>query len=256
MPVGPFASVISFALLAVAGAACLAAQPAGEAHVQYRPNSSGWSPDAPARSGSPYGIAADYPPQRFNAYFPAGGALSRFADRAGAWYAILYVPVPARWPVELWIWQRSDSHQVRVLALDGWAGPWAELAVPLPLRRESGAQGRPVFSTAPFVLVPDSTAEGVFLLVSQWAPNGVRPPAIWIQVRTAVGRAFDEARAGRPWWSTAPEPAEPVSDPYASPAAGPLAAPRAAPAVVELPIRQLRTPPPRVAIPFEPWWDR
>lgn len=221
------------------------------------------SVDAPARAGVPYWLGIDEAPLRFDAYFAAGGPLQRLADRPGAWYGIVFVPLAARWPAQFVAWQRSTSHQMRVIALDGWPGSAAQTAVAMPLRFDPGPRGRPVITSAPFVIASASRAEGVFLLIEQWSNSGTRPAAIWLQARAGEHgygeRGYSERSRGdgrSAWWLSADARAAAGTDAHAAPPPGPLVAPRPTATAIELPIFRLLTPPPRPAPRFEPWWDR
>lgn len=246
--------------LAALGGAATAQPPGDEVRPSYHREPyppTAWRPvDAPALAGVPYWLGVDEPPQRFDAYFPAGGPLQRFADRPGAWYCIVFVPVAARWPVQLWAWQRSGSHQLRVLALDGWPGASAHMAVPVPLRLDLGANGRPVVHSAPLVLPAASRAEGVFMLLEQWHPQGARPAAIWLQARSGERDEHTMRPRDSAWWLSAEARPAPAADGHAAAPPGPLSAPRVTASAIELPILRLVTPWPRPAPSFEPWWDR
>lgn len=209
-----------------------------------------WRPvDAPARAGVPYWLGVDEAPQRFDAYFPAGGPLQRPADRPGAWYFVAFIALPSRWPAQLMGWQRAPSHQLRFSVLDGWPGAAAHTVVGLPARVEPGARGRPVLVSAPFMLAPASQAAGVFLLVEQWNSQGTRPAPLWLQARFGERDDADARRSA--WWRSGD------SHPAAATPTGPLQARRSPEGeAIELPILRLASPPPRPAPQFEPWWDR
>lgn len=213
---------------------------------------SGWRPaDAPAKASVPYWIGVDEAPQRFDAYFPAGGPLQRLADRPGAWYLIVFVALPGRWPVQLMAWQREPSHQLRLSALDGWPGSVAQTAVGLPARVEADIRGRHAVVSAPFTLAPSSQAPGIFVLVEQWSPQGARPDPLWLHASTSERDMAGTPRAA--WWQ-AGESGRPVEAP-ASPLQ-PRAVAGSGAAAIELPIQRLISAPPRPAPPFEPWWSR
>jgi hypothetical protein len=210
----------------------------------------GWRPvDAPAQGGVPFWLGVDEAPQRFDAYFPAGGPLQRPADVPGAWYLIVFVALPARWPVHLMAWQRTPSHQLRFAALDGWPGAAAQTVVGLPTRIEPGARGRPVLVSAPFVLAPASQAAGVFVLVEQRSSQGTRPAPLWLQARFGDRDLADVPRSA--WWRSSDAGAA------AQAPTGSLQARRPpGGAAIELPILRLASAPPRPAPQFEPWWER
>lgn len=181
---------------------------------------------------------------------PAGGPLQRFTARPGAWYTVVFVPMVPRWPLQVWLWQRVRTHELRVLALD--ASPWGpvSVAVPVPLR-VSAAGGRPVLQTPPLALPPSSSADGVYLLLEQWSVAGDRPGPLWVQARSRIARE----PAPTPWWASR-------SDPPAAGGAGPLApesrasplqTPRVVNNLLELPI-QHRTGGPLG--PRDPWMER
>lgn len=239
-------SVRRLLLAALAGGASLraAAQPA--AMEAGGAGARAWRPvDAPADAGVPHWLGVDDPPQRFDAYFPAGGPLQRPADRPGAWYLIVFVALPAHWPVKLLAWQRAPSHELRIAALDGWPGPVAQVVAGVPVRAMMDGRGRPILMSAAFALAPDSQAGGAFLLVEQWSAAGKRPSPLWLQAR-----AGDHDRAESPrgaWWQ---------GDAHAIPASPLQPRHTQGGAVIVLPIRRLAAPPPRPAPQFEPWWDR
>lgn len=224
--------------------------PVAPAQLGYAP------PGLAAHAGAPLWLPVDDVPQRLDNYLPAGGPLERLTGRPGAWYGVVFVPLTSRWPVQLWAWQRSRSHQLRVTALDAWP-PWAvQVALPLPLRNDVTARGRPLVLTAPFVLPPASSADGVFLLIEQWSMVGDRPAPVWLQARVGYAPVvYDRGRGDAAWWASndgAPGVARPL--PGAPP--GPLLAPRTDNGVIELPIVRLVTPMSRPAPQFDPWWER
>jgi hypothetical protein len=244
--------------------------PPREYHRDGRyPGPSGRHHDA----GLPVWLGVDEAPQRLEHYVSAGGPLERHTGRPGAWYAVAFVPVSARWPVQLWAWQKSPSHQMRLTALDGWPATIASVVVPLPLSAEATTHGRPLIQSGPFVLPAQSAAEGVFVLIEQWSPRGDPPAPVWLQARYAQGLSpYGSARGEGAWWSRPQEPATAsarTAPPSSSPSVPPLAhvgpsspppsaltAPRETVAVTELPILRLVTSMPAPAPMFEPWWDR
>lgn len=167
---------------------------------------------------------------------PAGGPLQHFTSRPGAWYSAAFLPMSPRWPLQVWLWQRARTHDIRMLALD--AAPWnaPTVSVPVPLR-SAPVGGRRVLLTAPLVLPASSRADGVFLLIEQWSLGGERPGPLWVQARSRIEFEVDE----RSWWSTR---ADGTRVPLA-PAAprSPLMAPPDGRPVFELPILQRPTQP-------------
>lgn len=218
-----------------------------------------------APPGAPQILGVDDAPQRIDHYFAAGGPLERHTGRPGAWYVIVFVPA-AHGPMQLWAWQRTRAHQLRVTAIDGWPAHAARQVVSLPLYATTTASGRPLAHSVPFVLPQHSRAEGVFLLIEQWSLMGDRPAAVWLQLRSAQPWSEVPVRGGTAWWQAAevapPAPRDPLGRPLAPPTTtavpppSPLLAPRGAPAVIELPFMQLATPAPRHAPIFDPWWER
>jgi len=218
-----------------------------------------------ALPGVPLMLAADDAPQRLDNYFAAGGPLERHTGRPGAWYAVVFVPA-VHGSVQLWAWQRTRAHQLRLTAIDGWPAHAARQVVPLPLYASATASGRPLVRSTPFALPPDSRADGTFLLVEQWSLVGDRPAPVWLQARSAQPWVELPTRGGAAWWPTAesarPAPRDPLGRAHAPPAPpaaappSPLLAPRGTPAVIELPFMQLATPVPRPAPTFDPWWER
>jgi hypothetical protein len=176
-------------------------------------------------------------------YRPAGAALNRYTSRAGAWYATVFVPLPAGWPVQLWIWQRARTHEVRLLALDAMPPDKPSASVPLPLLRGRGG-GRAPWVSAPFAIAPAAGGDGAFVLIEQWSPGGEQPGPIWVQVRS---RLVDEP-AGAPWWSSRPE--GPSYELAPAPPPSPLQGARADLAV-ELPFERRFGISPQ----FAPWAD-
>jgi hypothetical protein len=175
-------------------------------------------------------LAVDDAPLVLPYHAPAGGPLQRHMGRPGAWYTAVFLPMRAGWPLQVWLWQRVRTHELRVVALD--AAPWTppSIAVPIAVHAAHGA-GRPVLHTAPFALIPSSRADGVFLLIEQWSAAGDRPGPLWVQARSQVVFAAGEP----PWWSARPERS--ASSPLAPEAPpSPLNAPRLQDGIVELPI--------------------
>jgi hypothetical protein len=218
-----------------------------------------------ATPGAPLILGVDDAPQRIDNYFAAGGPLERHTGRPGAWYVIVFVPA-AHGPVQLWAWQRTRAHLLRVTAIDGWPAHAARHVVSLPLYATTTSSGRPLAYSVPFALPPHSRAEGVFLLVEQWSRVGDRPAAVWMQTRSAQPWTDVPVRGGTAWWQATeaapPAPRDPLGRPLAPPTTNampppsPLLAPRGAAAVIELPFMQLTTPAPRIAPTFDPWWER
>ncbi len=212
--------------------------------------------------GLPLWLGVDEAPQRLDNYLAAGGPLERHTGRPGAWYAVVYVPFSAQWPVQLWAWQRTRSHHLRVTALDGWPAPAASAVVPLPVWPESTPSGRPLLLTTPFVLTAQSVAEGVFLLVEQFSATGERPAPVWLQARYAQAPSpYQRSRDGGWWQAEAAGTGARVPPSTTSSGAGAappsaLMAPREALGVIELPFMRLATPMPRPAPVFDPWGER
>ena len=201
-------------------------------------------------------LVADEAPLLIEHYAPAGGPLDRHTARPGAWYSAVFVPLQTRWPVELWVWQRTRAFQLRVFALDGWPAAAASVIYPLPLRAGATPQGRPLTHSVPFVLPSASRADGVVLLIEQWSLAGDRPQSVWLQAR--AGGAWSPHSAARnetPWWASH-EDAMPAPNPAAGAPSSALLAPRVHAGVIEIPIAKLVTPMPRAAPQFEPWWER
>lgn len=206
-------------------------------------------------------LIADDAPMLLEHASPAGGPLERHTARPGAWYSAVFVPLLTRWPVELWIWQRTRAHQLRVFALDGWPAAAASVVVGLPLRNDSTPRGRPLIYSAPFVLPAATRADGVFLLIEQWSLAGDRPHPLWVQARAAAqGYPQNAARGSSPWWESRDDSVPTQGPPRVpnAPGAPPssLLAPRETGGVLELPILKLVTPMPRPVPQFEPWWER
>ena len=200
-------------------------------------------------------LVADDAPLLLEHSTPAGGPLERHTARPGAWYSAVFVPLLTRWPVELWIWQRTRAHQLRVFALDGWPATAASVVVALPLRAETTPRGRPLSHSAPFVLPAATRADGVFLLIEQWSLAGDRPHPLWLQARAgSTWSAPGTARGDSPWWAAREELGPPSQPMPGAPPSALLS--RASGGVIEIPILKLMTPMPRPAPQFEPWWER
>lgn len=185
-------------------------------------------------------VFVDEPALLQHQYRPAGGPTQRYMSRPGAWYVPVFVPLGSGWPVQLWIWQRARTHEVRLLALDAAPrdGPSAAVAVPT-LRGRSSA--RTPWVSAPFAI--SAEGDGAFILIEQWNASGERPPPIWVQARS---RLIDEP-AGPPWWVSRPEGGELAPTPPPSP----LRAARGNGGIIELPFKRRFGVMPE----FTPWND-
>lgn len=179
-------------------------------------------------------------------YRPAGGPTRRFLNRPGAWYVPVFVPMSQGVPVQLWIWQRARTHDVRLLALDAAPreGPTASVALPT-LRASSGA--RAPWVSAPFVI--NAGGDGAFVLIEQWAADGQRPAPIWVQART---RLMDEP-ASAPWWAGPQDSSQPLTP---EPPPSPLLAGRGAGVIVELPFERRYGVLPTLTPWNDPWAPR
>lgn len=166
---------------------------------------------------------------------PAGGPLQRFTSRPGAWYSIVFLPMSSQWPVQVWLWQRERTHEIRIFALD--AAPWdaPTVSYPVPVRQARFGR-RSALMTAPLVLPALSQADGVFLLIEQWRSAGNRPGPLFLQARSHVAFDID----GTPWWSARSDEGSSALTPAIPPS--PLNAPRDTSVVVELPILQRPSP--------------
>ena len=123
-------------------------------------------------------------------YHGAGGALDRHMGRPGAWYALLFVPLAPRLPVELVLWPQQRRHTLRLTALDLPPDHVPSVAVPLPLQAgDHGAKSRPATQLTRFMLPATSAADGVYLLLEQWRTDGAPPPPLWLRVQLGVARA-------------------------------------------------------------------
>jgi hypothetical protein len=183
-------------------------------------------------------LFVDDAPLPLSAYEPAGGPAQRHTSRPGAWYTAVFVPMAPGWPVQVWLWQRTRTHELRVTALDASPAGRASVAIAVPLAAGRSG-GRTSLSTAPMVLPPTSQADGVFLLIEQWSRAGDRPGPVWVQARSRVLRDDDR----RPWWDARPDAAPPAGSLAPHPPASPLHTPRDFGGVIELPIqRRLQTP--------------
>lgn len=242
-------------------------RPAPFGHPAYPVPAPAWTPRGPAESTLPAAallLEADDAPQRIDHYRAAGGPLERHTGRPGAWYAAVFVPMPARAPLQLWAWQRNRMHLLRVAALDDWPPAMAQTAVSLPLIASATASGRTVLRSAAFALPAASTAEGAYLLIEQWSAVGERPAPIWLQVRSAqLPYGAEHRRGDGAWWSpsidmptSTPHAAQPARSPAPIlPPPSPLLAPRDAATVIELPFLRAAAPP-RPSPTFVPWWER
>jgi hypothetical protein len=184
-------------------------------------------------------LYVDDTPLPLSHYVPAGGPSQRHTSRPGAWYAAVFLPMAPRWPVQLWVWQRVRTHEVRITVLDASPVRPASVAVPLPLSQSRSA-GRTAWFSAPIALPAGSQADGVFLLIEQWSLAGESPGPVWVQARSRI-----QSEAGRgPWWDSRPDMAPPSRGSLApTPPTSPLNTPRVFGGVLELPIqRRAHTP--------------
>ncbi|MFO1221043.1 MAG: hypothetical protein U1E89_21995 [Burkholderiaceae bacterium] len=172
-------------------------------------------------------LQADAPALPLHDWRPAGGALQRHTSRAGAWYALVLLPMTPGQPVQLALWPHARAHQVRISVLD--APPDAAPAVVLPVPvHEATRAARGALRTVPLVLPAHSQADAVYLLIEQWSASGARPPVVHLQARTRV--QLDPAAP--PWWSSAAGDARHATAPAVP--AGPLGAASAAVGLLEL----------------------
>ena len=176
-------------------------------------------------------VEPDAPAMVVRDYRGAGGALDRHMGRPGAWYALLFVPLAPRMPVELVLWPQPRRHTLRLTALDLPPDHAPSMAVRLPL--QSGGpidRSRAATQVSRFMLPAASAAEGVYLLLEQWRADGAPPPPLWLRVH----------------WGVAPAP---LRSPWNSARIGPLEAPlsplsqaRLDQPVLELPLWGVRGP--------------
>ena len=130
-------------------------------------------------------------------YFtPAAGPLERYASRPGAWYALLYVPMASRWPVQLMLSLPEKHHEIRLFALDAAPEDAPSVVHPLPLGLEATRGNRAGAQVSRFMLPAASTATAIFVLVEQWRIEGDAPAPLWVQVQS---QRAPEHR-GAPWW--------------------------------------------------------
>lgn len=142
-----------------------------------------------------HSLAADDIPRHVVEFVPAGGPMVRFASRAGAWYALVHLPLVAAMPAQLWLWLPADARDVHVSVLDRPPGANPTASVPLPLRPvRTGV--RVAFQSVPFALPVDGTAAGAFVLIEQWNPAGARPLPVWLQLRSLDGEGWGGAAYG------------------------------------------------------------
>ncbi|MEW5882396.1 MAG: hypothetical protein AB1761_18395 [Pseudomonadota bacterium] len=224
----------TIALVALA-LAVAAAQSRGEPH--------GWGSEPQQIEGADI-VFVDEPALVQTHYRPAGGPLSRYTSRSGAWYVPVFVPLAPGWPVQLWVWQRARTHEVRLLALDRAPLDEPTAAVPLPALRGQG-RARAPWVSAPFAISSATDGDGAFVLIEQWSASGERPGPIWVQVRS---RLILEP-TGAPWWSSRTE--KPGSELAPAPPPSPLQDARDARAVVALPFKRRFGLVPQ----FTPWAD-
>ena len=142
-------------------------------------------------------LAPDGPALLLSRYLAAGGALERFRSRPGAWFALLFVPLWPRWPVELLLRPQRRGHALQVLALDAAPADAPSVAASVPLRT-AGSEPAAQWSGR-FMLPAQSAADGVYLLVELWRADFAAPPPLALRVRSVASRAG--ARA--PWWGPA-----------------------------------------------------
>lgn len=222
------------ALAAVMVALTAHAQPRGD------PYAYGWEPQQ--IDGADI-VFVDEPALVQTRYRAAAGPLNRYLSRPGAWYVPVFVPLAPGWPVQLWIWQRARTHDVRLLALDATPLEKPSAAVPLPLLRGRGARAPRV--SASFAIAPAARGDGAYVLIELSDAGGERPGPIWVQARS---RLIDEP-SGPAWWSSRPE--GPGQELAPAPPPSPLRDPRSAGASIELPFERRFGVVPQ----FTPWAD-
>lgn len=213
------------------------------AHAQPRSDPRVYGGDPPQIAGVDI-LFVDDPALVQMQYRPAGGPLNRYLSRPGAWYAAVFVPLAAGWPAQLWIWQASGGHELRLLALDASPIEKPTVSAPIPVLHARGGARAPWVS-APFSIAPAADGDGAFVLIEQWNARGERPGPLWVQARS---RSV-EASAGTPWWATRAEGPGSELAPAAPPS--PMQDARDRRTVVELPIKRRFGITPQ----FTPWPD-
>lgn len=174
--------------------------------------------DAPAATF----LAPDGRPSLLRRFIPAAGPLQRHASRPGAWYALLYLPMAPRWPVQLRLWSTERGHELRLFALDAAPDEAPGVIQALPIDTEASRIGSPPRLSSRFMLPAASTAPALYVLVEQWRPDGEPPAPLWAQFMAAPKPESPE-RERTPWWVSRPpraqhatgdgEPAVPPSSP-------------------------------------------
>lgn len=143
-------------------------------------------------------MAPDGRPLLLRRFTPAAGPLQRHASRPGAWYALLYLPMAAQWPVQLQLWSTERGHELRLFALDAAPDEAPGVVQALPIDTETSRAGRPPRLSSRFTLPAGSTAVALYVLVEQWRIDGEPPAPLWAQF-LATPRA---PREREPWWAT------------------------------------------------------
>jgi hypothetical protein len=168
-------------------------------------------------------------------FAPAVGPLARWSSRPGAWYALLFLPMEAGWPMQLRLWPVPPNQELNLVALDAAPDQAPGIAHRVPAEPGIGRNDTRA-RTARMVLPADSQAPGVFMLVEHWRLDGEPPEPHWAQWRSQLALRQETA----PWWSARPAPGE-----LDRPPPGVLGTPRhaaSADRTHELPILALRRP--------------
>jgi len=158
-------------------------------------------------------LAPDGRPQLLRRFLPAAGPLQRHASRPGAWYALLYLPMAPRWPVQLQLWSTERGHELRLFALDAAPDEAPGVIQALPIDTEASRVGRPPRVSSRFMLPAASTAPALFVLVEQWRLDGEPPAPLWAQFQATP----TAPRERTPWWATRSPHAANDSEPTVGP---------------------------------------
>ena len=145
-------------------------------------------------------LAPDGRPLLLRRFMPAAGPLQRHASRPGAWYALLYLPMAAQWPVQLQLWSTERGHDLRLYALDAAPDEAPGVVQALPIDTETSRVGRPPRLSSRFMLPAASAAPAVYVLVEQWRIDGEPPAPLWAQLLATPPSSRERA----PWWASRP----------------------------------------------------
>jgi hypothetical protein len=145
-------------------------------------------------------LEPERPALQLRQFQAATGPLDRFTSRQGAWYALLWLPMPVQWPVEVVLAAPARRHNLRLTALDRAPDDAPQVAIDLPLApgtERSGHHGATGWHSR-FMLPANSQANALFLLLELWHPEGLQPAPLWVERREGVRLHPQQALGQRP----------------------------------------------------------